>query len=113
MRRHVLRLDGFVSVRAGAERGEMITRPLIFLGKNLVLNFSTSAAGSVLIEVQDESGSPLPGFSLADSPEIYGDEIEYPVRWKSGATLGTIQGKPVRLRFVMRDSDLYSIRFAD
>lgn len=113
MRRHVLRLDGFVSVRAAAEPGEMITRPLIFLGKNLILNFSTSAAGSVLVEVQDESGAPLPGFSLADSPEIYGDEIEYPVRWKSGASLGAIRGKPVRLRFVLRDSDLYSIRFAD
>jgi hypothetical protein len=33
------------------------------------------------------------------------------VHWQSGSDLGTLAGKPVRLRFVLRDADLYSIRF--
>jgi len=111
MRRHTLRLDGFVSVHAGAESGEMITKPLVFKGRDLIINYSTSAAGAVLVEVQDERGVPIEGFGLADCQEIYGDEIEYPVAWKSATSLEKLAGKPVRLRFLLKDADLYSLRF--
>jgi hypothetical protein len=33
------------------------------------------------------------------------------VTWKSGSSVAALSGKPVRLRFVMKDADLYSIRF--
>jgi len=111
LRRHTLRMDGFVSVNAPAAGGEMTTRPLLFKGSRLVLNFSTSAAGFVRAEVQDENGRALPGLGLADCPEVYGDEIESELQWTSGADLRTLEGKPVRLRFVLKDADLYSIRF--
>jgi hypothetical protein len=111
MRRHTLRMDGFVSVQASGGGGEMVTKPLIFAGHDLVINYSTSAAGSVRVEVQDEQGQPLPGFGLAEARELYGDDIEFVVPWTAGATLQSLAGKPVRLRFVMRDADLYSIRF--
>jgi hypothetical protein len=111
LRRHTLRMDGFVSINAPAGGGEMTTRPLVFKGSRLVLNFSTSAAGFVRAEIQDENGRVLPGFELADCPEVYGDEIEYELQWKSGADLRTLESKPVRLRFVLKDADLYSIRF--
>jgi hypothetical protein len=111
MRRHTLRLDGFVSVHADAGGGEMVTKPLVFSGSGLVINYSTSAAGSVRIEIQDASGKPVPGFALADAPEIYGDDVGFAVPWKAGASLEGLAGQPVRLRFVMKDADLYSIRF--
>ena len=118
LERLVLRLDGFVSVHAGYAEGELIAKPLVFQGENLVLNFATSAAGSIRVEIQDAKGNPLPGFALEESPLIWGDEIEHTVRWKrthakatSDKPLARIAGKPVRLRFVMRDADLYSLRF--
>ena len=111
MRRHTLRLDGFVSVHADEKGGEMVTRPFVFRGRELVINFSTSAAGSVRVEIQDENGGPIKGLALGDCPEIYGDEIEHTVQWKQGTTLEEIGGKPVCLRFVMKDADLYSLRF--
>jgi hypothetical protein len=89
----------------------MVTKPLKFAGKELILNVSTSIAGSVRVEVQREDGKALPGFALADCPEIYGDQIERPVTWKGGADLGALQGQYVRLRFVMKDADVYSLRF--
>jgi hypothetical protein len=109
--RYVWRTDGFASVNAGYSGGEMLTRPLLFSGRELVLNFSTSAAGSIRIELQDESGAPLPGFALADTPELIGDEIERVIRWKSGTDISRLWDKPVRLRFVLKDADLYSLRF--
>jgi hypothetical protein len=33
--------------------------------------------------------------------------------WKDNPDLGTLAGTPVRLRFVMRDADLYSIKFEE
>jgi hypothetical protein len=111
MRRHTVRLDGFVSVHADAKGGEMVTKPLIFSGRELVINYSTSAAGSVKVEILDEQGKPIPGFSLEDATEIYGDDVEFVVPWKAGASLESLAGRPVRLRFVMKDADLYSVRF--
>ena len=111
LRRRTLRLDGFVSVHADGRGGDLITKPLLFEGKELVLNFATSAAGGVTVEIQDEGGRPVSGYALSECPEFYGDEIEYVVRWKDGSDVSGSVGRTVRLRFWMRDADLYSIRF--
>jgi hypothetical protein len=113
LRRYTLRLDGFVSAAAPLAGGEVVTKPIRFRGRRLLLNDSTSAAGRVRIEVQDAAGRPLPGFALADAPDLYGDSVEQPAFWKDGSDLTTLAGKPVRLRFVLNDADLYAFRFAD
>ena len=61
VRRYVLRVDGFASVNAPYSGGEMVTRLFTFSGRELVLNYSTSAAGSVRVEIQDAAGKPVPG----------------------------------------------------
>ena len=91
----------------------MLTKPLTFTGKELEINYRTSAAGSVRVELQDAAGKPLPGYTLDDCPEIIGDEIERIVRWKAGSDVSKLAGQPVRLRFAMKDADLFAIRFRD
>jgi hypothetical protein len=113
LRRYTLRVDGFVSAAAPLAGGEVVTRPLRFRGRRLLLNYSTSAAGRVRIEIQDAEGRPLPGFALADAPDLYGDALEQAAPWKDGADLGALAGKPVRVRFVLNDADVYAFRFAD
>jgi len=110
LRRYSIRRDGFASLRAGAQRGEWTTRPLTFTGKQLQLNYSTSAAGSIQVEVQNEAGVPLPGFELEQSKVLFGDELDAIVCWKNGNDLSALQNQPVRFRFVMRDADLYAVR---
>ena len=111
LRRATIRTDGFVSVNAPYSGGEMLTRPLIFSGSALTINYSTSAVGWLKVEIQDRNGEPIPKFTLADAIEIYGDEIERKVSWRDGADVSQIAGRIIRLRFVMKDADLYSIRF--
>ena len=111
LQRLVLRTDGFVSVHAPYRGGEMLTKPLTFRGRTLEINCATSAAGSIRVEIQDSSGQPVPGYALHDAMEIIGDEIDRVVSWKGGADVASLAGRPVRLRFVMCDADLYSIRF--
>ncbi len=109
--RGTVRLDGFVSVNAPYAGGEMRTHPLVFEGSTLTLNVSTSAVGGVRVEIQDPAGKPIPGYTLGDAIEIWGDELERVVAWKAGPDVSKLAGKPVRLRFVMKDADLYAIRF--
>ena len=109
--RYVLRTDGFVSVNARHEGGEMITHPFEYDGSELVLNYSTAATGSIRVEIQDGDGAPVAGFGIGDCREIVGDAIEQTVSWLSGSDVSRLAGQPVRLRFVMRDGDLYSVRF--
>ena len=111
LRRYTLRLDGFVSVQAPMSGGELVTKPVRFTGRQLRLNFSTSAAGSVRVELQDEAGRPLPGFSLEDCPPLFGDSVERPVSWRSGTDVGALAGQAVRLRIVLQDADVYAYQF--
>jgi hypothetical protein len=76
-----------------------------------VLNFSTSAAGSIRVEVQDAIGLPIDGFRMIDCHEVFGDDLERVVSWKGAGDPGDLAGRPVRLRISMRDADLYSLRF--
>lgn len=113
IRRYSLRTDGFVSVNAGYGGGEVTTRPLVFDGSELELNYSTSAVGSVRVEIQDAEGRPLPGFALDDFPEKFGDEIEGVMNWNGGRDVSSLAGKPVRLRFALMDADLFAFKFRD
>ena len=110
-RRFVLRTDGFASVHVGADSGELLTRPLRFEGKALTINYATSAGGSLRVEIQEESGNPIPGFSLADSRNLVGDAIEQTVSWAKGSDVSLLAGRTVRLRFVMLEADLFAIQF--
>jgi len=112
-RRYTLRLDGFVSLYAPAARGEAVTKPLVFAGKRLTLNFSTSAAGNLRIELQDGTGNPIPGYALADCDEIFGDTLGRVVTWKDHPEVRALAGRPIRLRIVMQDADLYSLQLQD
>ena len=111
LRRHTLRIDGFVSLEAPLSGGELLTRIVTFEGNEMAINFATSAAGSVRVEVQDEKGMPIEGYALSDCEEIYGDSIERVVAWKRGPDVSALAGRPVRLRFVVQDADLFSFRF--
>ncbi len=111
LRRYSLRLDGFASVRAPYAGGEMLTRPLTFAGTRLLLNYSTSSAGSIRVELQDARGRPLPGYTLGESRELIGNHIEGEASWAGGADVGALAGRTVRLRLLMRDADLFALRF--
>ena len=119
LRRMTIRLDGFVSVNAPWRGGTVTTKPLTFAaapgGKatRLLLNASTSGAGSIRCEIRDAVGAPIPGFALADAKEVYGDEIDLAMAWKGGDDVKSLAGKPIALHFEMKDADIYAYRFGE
>jgi len=103
-----IRKDGFACQYAGGEERVLVTKPLIFDGNELHLNFETSAYGYIIIDVLDEDGNKL---SEGQSFEVFGDNIDRRVMFEDGSGFAAFAGKPVRLRFRMRDAKLYSMKF--
>ena len=112
LRRYSLRLDGFASIHTKQKPGELRTKPLTFTGKTLSLNVATSAAGKVRVEILDAAtGQALPGWTLEDCDKIYGDHLDCKVSWKGQTDVSALAGKPIVLRFVMSEADLYALIF--
>jgi len=77
----------------------------------LLLNASTSAAGSIRCEIRDEAGIAIPGFTLAACKPLYGDDIELTVVWTGGVELKALAGRTISLHFELKDADLFAYRF--
>ena len=108
VRRYTTRIDGFVSIHAKEPGGILITKPFTFSGRKLSLNFATSAAGAIRVELEDAAGHALPGFSLGESDELFGDTLDRTVTWNGRSDVSGLAGKPVRLRVSLIGADLYS-----
>ena len=105
-RRYTVRLDGFFSWYAGYTGGEVLTKPLTFDGKEMEINFETSALGNLQIIICDENGTPLEGYT---SGNMFGNSVDRKVRFK--APLDALAGKTVRIKFALRDCELYAFKF--
>lgn len=106
-----IRRDGFVSINSGPNGGTFTTRPLKFDGNRLNLNAVTTVTGSVRVEIQNAAGQPHPGFTLADCTPLSGDNLSGAIRWKDNLDVSILARRTVQLRFVLKDADVYSIRF--
>jgi hypothetical protein len=113
IRRHEMRKDGFISVRGDYTGGEFITPLLTFDGDQLELNVDTSATGMVKVEIQDEYGMAIEGYSLNDCHLIHtANQIKRVVMWNGDHNLSHLSSQVVKLRFSIRNADLYSFTFS-
>jgi hypothetical protein len=69
------------------------------------VNFATSVAGYLRIEILDEQGEAIDGY---DSGRLFGDSVDRPVDFAK--PLAELSGRTVRLRLRLCDCDLYSFR---
>lgn len=107
-----IRPMGFVSAHATWTAGELLTVPLTFTGQELQINASTSAAGSIRVQVEDLQGNILEGLSFDDMSPMFGDRLQWPVPWTNPKPIQKLRNTPVRVRFELRDADLFGFRFA-
>lgn len=107
-----LRLDGFASLQAtGEQEGTVTTRPLQIEGDHLFVNADCGADGWLKAELLDDAGNVLPGFTVADCSPVTGDSLRHRIIWRGANTLPTDMPETIRIRFTMKNADLYSFRF--
>lgn len=102
--RATLRLDGMVSLEASQREAVIRTRPLLFDGGTLVVN-ARCPDGSLGVELEDERGNRF------QSLPFRGDSVRHAVEWRTPPPLAGLSGRPVRLRFSLRNGNLYSFQF--
>jgi len=105
-----LRLDGFVSLDAGDEEGVITTVPIKLQGDRLAINIDAHV-GSLLIEILDKDGNPIPGFTAAEADHLAGvDNVSATASWRGKSSLSALSGQHVKLRFRLRRASLYSFQ---
>ena len=107
LNRYRLRQDGFISRRATYAGQKVVTKPIVFSGSRMLVNFSTSARGRMFVTIRDEAGAGI------KSVEMFGDKVDRPVDFEAGGKVADFAGKPVVVEFDMSDADLYSFRFGE
>lgn len=105
--RMTLRTDGFASLHAGYKEGYVITKPLRLDGDKFLLNYSTSSIGYIKIILLDDKNREIKSFSGANAPKIVGDRIDQEINWGS-ASIKELKGKTVKIKFIIRDADVFS-----
>ena len=101
--RYTIRLDGFASRTGVYPESNLVTKPFIFEGRDLYVNFSTSAYGHMRFRLKDMDGHGI------SSCETFGDSTDRRVRFDGN--VGDFAGRPVVLSVNMFDADLYSVMF--
>jgi len=106
--RYSLRLDGFVSAYAPWYGSQLVTKPFIYDGNELYINFSTSVYGNVRITLH-----ALDGSGDISTTEMFGDSTNRHVRFKDGNTPAQLRGKPVEMTINLQDAHIYSFKFEE
>jgi hypothetical protein len=102
-----LRLDGFVSVNADDKEGILVTKTLTFVGDSLEVN-ANADGGEVRVEVLNDEGNVIEGFSREDCAPLKSDSIRHRVRWNGQDDAHLLQARPIKLRFCLKNAKLYS-----
>ena len=107
----VMRLDGFVSADFDYSGGSIITPPLRFQGSRLELNLDTGAGGVGRVEILDEQGAPLTGFTMQEADLLNGNSVRMAPSWRRKTDVSSLAGRTIRLHFKMRSAKLYAFQF--
>ena len=102
-----MRLDGYFALQSDGYAGSFTTKTLRVAGDKLHLNYVAREGGSVLVEVLDEGGSIIPGFSRDACAPLTGDQASASVTWKE-AGFEQLEGLNVKLKFYLRDAEVYA-----
>ena len=100
-----MKRDRYVARVAGSDTGWIVTPPVILDGAALTVNADASG-GSLVVQILDETGHPLPGFAAQDTTPITTDAVAAPVQWSRD--LARLKDKPVRLDFALQNAHLFA-----
>ncbi len=102
--RYSMRMDGFVSLHAGAKEKLIVTKPFTFEGGELYANLATSARGYACFTLRDENGAEI------TSCETFGNSTDKRIHFPD-AELSALSSKRVILTIRLREADIYSVQF--
>lgn len=110
VRRFTYRKDGFVALQG---TGDVLTKPIRFQGSRMLLNYRCRQGGSLKVQMQTEHGNEILANLSAENGVLTGDAVNHKVNWKYANPGQKNDGHPVRLRFELKDAEVYALQFVD
>jgi hypothetical protein len=103
-----LRMDGFCSMRADQAEGWLMSRREPFHEPAVTINARTAGDGFVTAEILDRHNKVMPGFARQDCQAFSGDSVRHVLKWNSGAFAADHARTDYKIRFCLRDAELFS-----
>lgn len=94
----------------------MELKPYHYPEGDLVLNTDASNGGEIQVEVLNFGGTAIKGFERTNFLPLRGDNAWHNLRWKSESVPRTLPAlarsgpRAIRLRFYLRNAEVYSLR---
>ncbi len=111
-----IKRDRYIGLSAPDE-GTVTTRPVRLthhaarMPERGVLTLNAEATnGQIRVEVLDANGNPVPGFTRDECVPFTGDELDVCVRWQDHPNLYPVIGKPVKLKFYLKNATVYGFQ---
>ena len=89
--------------------GEVTTHPIRFDGDDLCINAQVESGGRLGVEMLDENGSVLDGYTLDDFDSFAGDEVEHRPSW-GGRGVTDLGPGSLKVRIVLEKARLFTLR---
>ncbi len=67
--------------------------------------------GEAWVELQDENGQPIPGFSESEAVSVDRNGVAQEVWWHNGPDVSSLAGRPIKMRIRMRSAKLFAFQF--
>lgn len=103
-----LRRDGFVSLQSADKNGYLVTRKVSFDGDYLFVNAVLEKGGELKVEVLDDQGNVIKGFSKNESVPMKGNSTKFKMLWNKNTSLSSLKNTPVQFKFYLSKGELYS-----
>lgn len=101
--------DRMVSLQADNREGMVETQLLTPGGSNLQVNYQLKPQGAFKVEILDDTGNVKKGYEAALSSTYGSDGLFKTIKWKNQSMIPG--GEPIKLRFSIRNGDLFSYKF--
>ncbi len=105
-----IREDGFMALETEGQ-GECWTQVICFRGSKLLTNSWAPYGGRVLIELTDEKGNPVSGYTMDECDGAKGDVFNRAMSWKGKQDVSFLEGRPIRMHFKLIRARLHSFQF--
>ena len=104
---YAIRKDGFCALGGDSEKSIVYTKPFIYEGGPIRLNYDAKA-GQLAVAILDANGTPVAGFDFADAAPLTGTEqVDAPLPFDTEP----LCGKRIRFAFRLNGAKLYAVTF--
>ncbi len=101
-------LDRFAGLEPIEQYGQVTLKPMELDGHSSITINADATSGSIQVELMDEDGYRIQGFSKEEAVSIRGDDLRHEVRWKNNKLSDLPDGEYV-LRIHLDNANLYAI----